>query len=291
MKIAFLGLGAMGYPMAGHIANKTSHEVVVYNRSENKALRWQTEYPGTATNISEAVKHSEIIALCLGRDEDVLNVVLSDDFQDALTPGAIVVDHTTTSYQLTQTLAPRLKQRGVAFVDAPVSGGQDGATNGVLSTMMGGDAEVIKSITPILQTYCRSLTHMGAIGSGQLAKMANQICISGVLSGLSEALVFAEKQGLAIDKLLSAIGGGAAQSWQMDNRGPTMHQRQFDFGFAIEWFIKDLGYCLAQGAATHSDLSATQTTFDKYQALAEQGYHREDTSALIRWYDNQCKAP
>ncbi len=290
MQIAFLGLGAMGYPMAGHLADKSAHRVKVYNRTSEKAQCWAQQHRGEATDLARAVTDSDVILMCLGRDEDVLSVVESADFSDNLKNGAIVVDHTTTSYQLTQTLQTRFAAQQVAFVDAPVSGGQDGAKQGVLTTMIGGEADTIVRIAPLLATYCHKQTHIGAVGAGQLAKMANQICIAGTLSGLSEAIQFAEAQQLDVPTVLEAISGGAAQSWQMCNRGETMHQRQFDFGFAIDWFIKDLGYCLQQAQANGSQLPSTQVALNKYRALAQQGHQREDTSALIRWYDEENRS-
>ncbi|MGY0399296.1 MAG: NAD(P)-dependent oxidoreductase [Ostreibacterium sp.] len=285
MKIAFLGLGAMGYPMAGHLADKTSHQVVVYNRTVSKAKKWASEHNGQAVSLPQAITHSDVILMCLGRDEDVLSIVESADFIKNLKKGAIIVDHTTTSYQLTQKLLRRFTVDNIDFVDAPISGGQDGAIQGLLSAMMGGETPIIENIKPLLQTYCKTQIHIGSVGSGQLAKMANQICIAGVLSGLSEAIQFAEAQQIDTNKLLSAISGGAAQSWQMVNRGSMMHHRDFDFGFALEWFIKDLGYCLDQAKTTDSDLSSTAVAFEKFIELAKRGYNREDTSALIRWYD------
>lgn len=286
MKIAFLGLGNMGYPMAGHLAEKFSDEyaIAVFNRSHEKALAWQAKHPGWALTLSEAVADADVILMCLGRDEDVLSIVESAAFYQRLKPGAIVIDHTTTSAQLSQHVCAFLQPYQVAFIDSPVSGGVDGANNASLSAMVGGDAATIDKVKPLLAAYCQQITHIGGVGSGQLCKMVNQICIAGVLSGLSEGLTFAKAQGIDANKVLAAISQGAAQSWQMQNRGQTMLERQFDFGFAIEWFIKDLGYCLAQAQATQTPLPATASTFEQFQAIAESAA-RLDTSALITYYD------
>lgn len=286
MRVSFIGLGAMGYPMAGHLTKK--YNVSVYNRTFTKAQQWQKEYGGYACqNLAEALQDTDVVFMCLGRDEDVLSIVENPEFLENIAVGMILVDHTTTSYNLAQKLHKICHERGAYFVDAPVSGGQDGAIKGVLSTMMGGDEAIIQKIEPLLNCYCQKQTHIGVTGYGQLAKMVNQICIGGILQGLSEGLKFAENENIDISRLLNAISGGAAQSWQMVNRGETMHKRQFDFGFAIDWMIKDLGYALNRAQENGTDLDFTQQVYDEYQNLSQQGHGRKDTSALILAIDDE----
>ncbi|MBT7150454.1 MAG: NAD(P)-dependent oxidoreductase, partial [Thiotrichales bacterium] len=243
--VTFVGLGTMGYPMAGHLSRSGLFNVSVFNRSSEKSSKWGSEYEGrVAETIEDAVKDADVVITCTGRDEDMMEIVFSDDgMMPHLKNGSIFIDHTTTSFKLAKHLNESLKSKNIAFIDAPVSGGEAGAINGVLSVMAGGDSHILDSCDSIIKTYSKSITLMGDSGSGQLAKMVNQICIAGLLQGLSEGLLFAESENLNMDKLLSAISGGAAQSWQMVNRGKTMHQREFDFGFAIKWMVKDLGYC------------------------------------------------
>lgn len=286
MRVSFIGLGAMGYPMAGHLSQKNA--VLVYNRTAEKAKKWQDEYSGYAcTELAEALVGVDVVFICLGRDEDVLSIVENPEFLENISQDMIIVDHTTTSYNLAQKLNEICNERGAYFIDAPVSGGEAGAQNGVLSTMMGGDATIIRQIQPLLACYCQKQTHIGATGYGQLAKMVNQICIAGILQGLSEGLKFAENENIDITLLLNAISGGAAQSWQMVNRGETMHERQFDFGFAIDWMIKDLAYGLQRGQENGTDLSFTKQVYDEYQKLSQQGHGRKDTSALILAIDDK----
>lgn len=280
MFVTFMGLGAMGYPMAGHLSQK--YDVCVYNRSLNKAQNWIKEYQGRmAEDIATAVQDADIIVMCLGRDEDVLSVVETSEFLDNLKAGAILIDHTTTSFALAQRLHKICQEKQAFFIDAPVSGGQDGAIKGAVSAMMGGEAGIIAKVKPLLDCYCQRQTHIGDIGYGQLAKMVNQICIAGILQGLSEGIKFGESENIDMGKLLNAISGGAAQSWQMVNRGQSMHQRKFDFGFALDWMIKDLGYCLKQAEQNGTALPLTQNVYEQYQELSKQGYGSKDTSALI----------
>ena len=279
----FVGLGTMGYPMAGHLSRSGLFNVSVFNRSSEKSSKWGSEYEGrVAETIKDAVKDADVVITCTGRDEDMMEIVFSDDgMMPHLKNGSIFIDHTTTSFKLAKHLNESLKSKNIAFIDAPVSGGEAGAINGVLSVMAGGDSHILDSCDSIIKTYSKSITLMGDSGSGQLAKMVNQICIAGLLQGLSEGLLFAESENLNMDKLLSAISGGAAQSWQMVNRGKTMHQREFDFGFAIKWMVKDLGYCLDQAEGNNTKLSFTQEVYDRYINLMDKGHTYSDTSVLM----------
>ena len=281
--VTFIGLGTMGYPMAGHLSNSGLFNVSVFNRSSDKSAKWGNEYEGrVAQTIEEAVLDADVVITCTGRDEDMMEIVFSEDGMLAyLKRGSIFIDHTTTSCKLAKHLNKSLKSKGIDFIDAPVSGGEAGAVNGVLTVMAGGDEDILKSCDSIMKTYSKSVTLMGEVGAGQLAKMVNQICIAGLLQGLSEGLLFAESENLNIDKLLSAISGGAAQSWQMVNRGKTMHQREFDFGFAIKWMVKDLGYCLDQSKENKTSLSFTQEIHDRYINLMDKGHAYSDTSVLM----------
>jgi len=281
--VTFVGLGTMGYPMAGHLSRSELFNVSVFNRTSEKSAQWGEAYEGrVALTIEDAVKDADVVITCTGRDEDMMEIVFSDDgMMPHLKKGSIFIDHTTTSFKLAKHLNESLKSKNIAFIDAPVSGGEAGAINGVLSVMAGGDAHILDACDSIIKTYSKSITLMGDSGSGQLAKMVNQICIAGLLQGLSEGLLFAESENLNMDKLLSAISGGAAQSWQMVNRGKTMHQREFDFGFAIKWMVKDLGYCLDQADGNNTKLTFTQEVYDRYTNLMDKGHTYSDTSALM----------
>ena len=281
--VTFIGLGTMGYPMAGHLSNSGLFNVCVFNRSLEKSAMWGNEYQGkVAQTIEEAVSDADVVITCTGRDEDMMEIVFSKGgMLSFLKSGSIFIDHTTTSCKLAKHLNESLGAKEIDFIDAPVSGGEAGAINGVLSVMAGGDQAVLESCESIINTYSKSITLMGEAGSGQLAKMVNQICIAGLLQGLSEGLLFAEAENLDMDKLLSAISGGAAQSWQMVNRGKTMHQREFDFGFAIKWMVKDLGYCLDQAQGNATNLTFTQDVYDRYINLMDKGHTYSDTSALM----------
>ena len=281
--ITFIGLGTMGYPMAGHLSKSNLFNVCVFNRSSEKSTKWGDEYEGkVSSSLQEAVKNADVVITCTGRDEDMMEIVFSDSgMLPYLKGGSIFIDHTTTSFKLAKHLNESLKSKDIAFIDAPVSGGEAGAVNGVLSVMAGGDPDILESCDSIIKTYSKSVTFMGDSGSGQLAKMVNQICIAGLLQGLSEGLLFAESENLDMVNLLSAISGGAAQSWQMVNRGKTMHQREFDFGFAIKWMVKDLGYCIDQAKGNKTNLSCTKEVYDRYVNLIDKGYTYSDTSALM----------
>ncbi len=282
-KVAFLGLGAMGYPMAGHLATRLSAKIMVWNRTTKKAEQCAAQYSlDYSENLIEAIAGADIVFTCLGRDEDVRQVLLGDDgVIAALKPGSIVVDHTTTSAILARELADACSARQLGFLDGPLSGGEEGARNGKLTCMLGGDEAVLEKVMPFLETYCASITHIGSTGAGQLTKMVNQICIAGILQGLSEGIEFAEAENLDLEKVLSAISGGAAQSWQMNNRGRTMHQREFDFGFALKWMVKDLGYCVSQAEQSDTKLNLASDVLARYEQLVEQGHAQKDTSALI----------
>lgn len=283
MKIAFLGLGVMGAPMAGHLQG-AGYEVCVYNRTLTKAQAWQARYQGRVAECArEAVRGAEVVLLCLGRDEDVLEVVLGEEGALAgMAEGAVLVDHSTTSAVLAERLAGECGAKGVDFLDAPVSGGQAGAENGALSVMVGGEAQVLARVRPVLDCYASVVTHIGAHGDGQRCKMVNQMAISGILQGLAEALTFAKEADLALDKVLAAISGGAAGSWQLSNRGQTMCADEFDFGFAIEWMVKDLGYAIAEAKRQGTAVRLNEEVLARYRWLCEQGYQRADTSVLIK---------
>jgi len=283
MKISFIGLGVMGFPMAGHL-HQTGFDVTVFNRSQAKAQRWLEHYQGKiADTVVECVKDADIVFVCVGNDDDVRAMTV--DAQGAfaaMKPGSILVDHTTTSAELAEELGKAAQEVGVRFMDAPVSGGQAGAENGKLTVMCGGEQSLFEALQPIFASYAQSSVLMGEVGQGQRAKMVNQICIAGVLTGLSEGLILAEKSGLDIPTLVDCLKNGAAGSWQMENRAVTMAQDKFDFGFAIDWMIKDLGFCLQEADNQGLRLPLTEQTQAKYQALAKQGMNRLDTSVIIR---------
>jgi 3-hydroxyisobutyrate dehydrogenase-like beta-hydroxyacid dehydrogenase len=280
--VAFLGLGVMGHPMAGHLA-RAGHRVSVYNRSHDKAQRWVTQHGGaSAPTPAAAAAGADVVLMCVGNDADVRAVILgADGALSAMRTGSILVDHTTASAQIAREIHAIAKARGVGFLDAPVSGGQAGAENGKLTIMVGGDAEAFAVAEPVLSHYARAVTLMGGPGSGQLTKMFNQICIAGLVQALAEGIVFAEKAGLDVDRALDVIGKGAAQSWQMDNRGRTMLADIFDFGFAVDWMRKDLGLCLAEARAQGSALPVTALVDQFYAEVQKMGGKRWDTSSLL----------
>jgi len=282
MKVAFIGLGVMGYPMAGHL-QKAGHQVCVYNRNHEKALAWQSEFSGdVALTPALAAKDCELVFACVGNDDDVRQVSLGEDGIFAgLSQGSIFVDHTTASAELAAELGDIAKQNGQYFLDAPVSGGQAGAENGVLTVMVGGEESVFNKAEAVMQAFARFSQLMGPVGSGQLAKMVNQICFVNTVQGLAEGLNFAQKAGLDTDKLLDTIGKGAAGSWQMDNRGKTMCAREFDFGFAVDWVRKDLSIAFEAAEKLGADLTVTKQLDGYYQEIQENGGNRWDTSSLI----------
>ncbi len=282
-KVTFLGLGVMGYPMAGHLA-RAGHQVTVYNRSTPKANAWVADFPGvSAETPCLAARERDIVFCCVGNDDDLRSVTLGEQGAFAgMRPGAIFVDHTTASANVARELYACARDRGVAFVDAPVSGGQAGAQNGLLTVMCGGDQAAFDAVKPVAMAYSRAFTLLGASGAGQLAKMVNQICIAGAVQGLSEAIAFGQKAGLDMNLVLDVIGKGAAQSWQMDNRGKTMVADQFEFGFAVDWMRKDLGLVLEEGRRNGARLPVTALVDQFYADVQGMGGQRWDTSSLIR---------
>ncbi|WJG24607.1 NAD(P)-dependent oxidoreductase [Vibrio furnissii] len=283
MKVSFIGLGVMGYPMAGHLVS-AGFDVSVFNRTQAKAQAWAAQHAGRAAPTVEAcVREADVVLMCVGNDDDVRSMATSE--QGALAfmkPGAILVDHTTTSALLAEELGAAAQKVGVRFMDAPVSGGQAGAENGVLTIMCGGEADLFDALQPVLNAYGRSSVLMGGVGQGQRAKMVNQICIAGVLNGLSEGLILAENAGLDIPTLVACLKNGAAGSWQMENRAVTMAENKFDFGFAIDWMIKDLGFCLDEAERQGVRLPMTENTIAAYRSLSANGEGRMDTSVLIK---------
>jgi 3-hydroxyisobutyrate dehydrogenase len=282
-KVAFLGLGVMGYPMAGHLKTKGGHEVTVYNRTSAKADQWASQFGGkSAKTPKQAAEGQDFVMCCVGNDDDLRQVTLGPDGAFAgMTKGAIFVDHTTASAEIARELYQAAKTGGFDFVDAPVSGGQAGAENGALTVMCGGDAEPFARAEKIIAAYARACNLMGSPGSGQLAKMVNQICIAGLVQGLSEGLHFAKRSGLDIEKLIATISKGAAQSWQMENRYKTMAEGKFDFGFAVDWMRKDLGICLSEARRNGAHLPVTALVDQFYSEVQKMGGKRWDTSSLI----------
>jgi 3-hydroxyisobutyrate dehydrogenase len=282
MKVAFLGLGVMGYPMAGHLKKK-GHDVTVYNRSPGRAEKWAAEFGGaTAATPRAAAQNQDIVFACVGNDDDVRAITLAEDGAFAgMTAGAVFVDHTTDSALVARELHKQAKARGLGFIDAPVSGGQAGAENGLLTVMCGGDPQDYAKVEAAISAYARACRLLGAAGSGQLTKMCNQICIAGIVEGLAEALHFGRNAGLDMEAVIEVISKGAAQSWQMENRYKTMLQGKFDFGFAVDWMRKDLGICLdeARRNGAHLPLAALIDQF--YSEVQKMGGARWDTSSLI----------
>jgi 3-hydroxyisobutyrate dehydrogenase/2-hydroxy-3-oxopropionate reductase len=285
--VAFLGLGVMGYPMAGHLA-RAGHSVTVYNRSAAKAAAWCKEFadslqPAHASTPREAVKNADIVFCCVGNDEDLRAVVLGTDGALAgMKKGATLVDHTTASANVARELYAAAKALGLNFIDAPVSGGQGGAQNGLLTVMCGGDAAIFEATKPAAMAFSRAYTLMGESGAGQLTKMVNQVCIAGLVQGLSEAIAFGQKAGLDMNLVLDVIGKGAAQSWQMDNRGKTMVADKFDFGFAVDWMRKDLGLVMDEAKRNGARLPVTALVDQFYADVQQMGGKRWDTSSLIK---------
>ncbi len=282
-RVAFLGLGVMGHPMAGHLA-RAGHAVTVYNRTAAKAAEWVTAYGGAnAATPREAAAGADIVFACVGNDADLREVTLGEHGAfHGMAPGAVFVDHTTASADIARELDAAATARGLGFADAPVSGGNLGALNGALTVMCGGAPEVFARIQPVAMAFAKAVTLLGPAGSGQLAKMVNQIAIAGLVQGLAEAIAFGEKAGLDMKAVLGVIGKGAAQSWQMDNRGPTMVEGRFDFGFAVDWMRKDLGLVLDEARRQGVRLPVTALVDQFYGDVQAQGGGRWDTSSLIR---------
>ena len=285
--VAFLGLGVMGYPMAGHLAS-AGHAVTVYNRTPSKSIAWCDEFtlgtrPKHAETPRQAAQGADIVFCCVGNDDDLRAVTLGADGAFAgMAPGAIFVDHTTASADVARELYTAAKNIGLQFVDAPVSGGQAGAQNGALTVMCGGDVAAFDAVRPVALAFSRAFTLLGESGAGQLAKMVNQICIAGLVQGLSEAIAFGQSAGLDMNQVLDVIGKGAAQSWQLDNRGKTMVADKFDFGFAVDWMRKDLGLVLDEARRNGARLPVTALVDQFYADVQKMGGQRWDTSSLIK---------
>ena len=281
-KVAFIGLGVMGFPMAGHLKAK-GYDVTVYNRTGAKADAWAQKHGGkSAPTPAAAVKDADFVMTMVGNDKDVEEVILGrDGVLAGMKKGAVLVDHTTASADVARKVYAAAKAKGVPFIDAPVSGGQAGAENGKLTVMCGGESAPFEKAKPVMDSYARAVTLLGPAGAGQLTKMVNQICIASLVQGLSEGIAFAEKAGLDVSLMLDVISKGAAQSWQMENRGKTMHQRKFDFGFAVDWMRKDLGICLDEAKRNGAKLPVTQTVAGFYDEISKNGGQRYDTSSLI----------
>ena len=282
-KLAFLGLGVMGYPMAGHL-QRAGHSVTVYNRTASKAAQWVAEYGGThADTPRAAAADSDIVFACVGNDDDLRSIAVGDAGALAgMKPGAVFCDHTTASASVARELSAAATAKGLHFIDAPVSGGNLGAINGALTVMCGGNATAFAVVQPVAMAFSKAVTLLGDSGAGQLAKMVNQIAIAGLVQGLSEAIAFGEKAGLDMKAVLGVIGKGAAQSWQLDNRGPTMVDGKFDFGFAVDWMRKDLGLVLIEAKHNGARLPVTALVDQFYADLQAQGDNRQDTSSLIK---------
>lgn len=284
MKAAFIGLGVMGYPMAGHLVNKGDHEVAVFNRTFAKAEKWAAEFGGSAHKTPrEAAEGADIVCMCVGNDDDIRSVTYGDDGVLAgMKSGAILIDHTTASAEVAREVGAIATENGIGYLDAPVSGGQAGAENGVLTIMIGGNQASYDAAQPILESYARMHKLLGDVGSGQLAKMVNQICIAGLVQGLSEGIAFGMKAGLDMKAVLEVISKGAAGSWQMDNRGETMVDDQFEFGFAVDWMRKDLGISLDEAKRNGARLPVTAVVDQFYGDVQKMGGGRWDTSSLIQ---------
>tara|TARA_Y100001936_G_scaffold55787_1_gene54651 strand:+ start:532 stop:1395 length:864 start_codon:yes stop_codon:yes gene_type:complete len=283
MKLSFIGLGVMGYPMAGFLS-KAGHDVTVFNRTTSKAEKWCTEYCG---NLSEspkqAAKGAEIVFICVGNDDDVREVILHEDGAiHGLGKSAIIVDHTTASARLAVEVYDEARKHEINFLDAPLSGGQAGAESGQLTIMVGGDKEIFDKVLPVMDCYAKACTLIGEAGSGQKAKMVNQICIASLIQGLSEALHFAKRENLDIAAVMGAISKGAAQSWQMENRWQTMIDDEFDFGFAVEWMRKDLEIAIDEAKRVNANLEVTELINEFYKDIEKIGGKRFDTSSLIK---------
>ena len=287
-RVAFIGLGVMGYPMAGHLA-RCGYKVTVYNRTSEKAQSWVTEYGGkSAPTPAQAAAYAQIVFACVGNDNDVRSISTAPDgVFSTLSAGCVFVDHTTASAQLARELAQIGRDRHIDFLDAPVSGGQAGAQNGALTVMVGGEEDVFERARPVMDSYARAVGLMGPVGSGQLTKMVNQICIAGLVQGLAEGLNFAKRCELDVEQVLEVISKGAAQSWQMENRGVTMNRDEFDFGFAVDWMRKDLDLCLSEARRAGARLPVTALVDQFYADVQARGGGRWDTSSLIQLLRNR----
>ena len=286
-KITFIGLGVMGFPMAGHLS-KEGYNVIVYNRSEEKSKLWVKNHIGTySTSIKEAVSESDIVFSCVGNDTDLREITLGTDKAfSSMKPGSVFIDHTTTSSDIAIELFKKAKELDIHFLDAPVSGGEVGAVKGELTVMIGGENSIFEKIKSIIAAYAKNITLIGGPGKGQIAKMVNQICIAGLIQALSEAISFSEKSGLDTKKVLDAISQGAAGSWQLTNRGETMVDRKFDFGFAVKLMRKDLGICLDHAGNNNISLPITSIVNQFYAEIQRNGGSKFDTSSLLTRFDN-----
>ena len=290
-KVAFIGLGVMGYPMAGYLKSRGGHEVTVYNRTAAKAAKWAAEHGGAhATTPAAAAEGADFVFACVGNDDDLRSVTTgTDGALHGMKRGAIFIDNTTASAEVARELYAAAKEKGCGFLDAPVSGGQAGAENGALTVMVGGDADIYEAARPAIECFAKMVGHMGPAGAGQLTKMVNQICIAGLVQGLSEAVHFAKKADLDVAKVIDVISKGAAQSWQMENRWQTMRDDKFDFGFAVDWMRKDLGICLKTANETGARLPVTALVDQFYAEVQAMGGNRWDTSSLIARLQNADK--
>ena len=284
--VSFVGLGVMGYPMAGHL-KKNGYNVTVFNRTETRAKKWVEEHGGSMGKTpKEACLNAEIVFMCVGRDEDIIEVMEGDNgILSSAKEGLIIVDHTTASAEIARTYFAKLQKRNVAFLDAPISGGQAGAENGALSIMIGGEENDFEVVKPVLQSYGKAIELIGPSGSGQIAKMINQICIAGLVQGLSEAMAFGKKAKVDMEKVLSVISKGAAQSWQMENRYRTMIDGKFDYGFAVDWMRKDLSICFNEAKKNGASLPITEIVDKYYEEVQKNGGNRLDTSSLMTLVD------
>jgi len=282
-KVAFIGLGVMGYPMAAHLKKRGGHDVTVYNRSAAKAEKWASEHGGaSAATPAEAARDKDFVFACVGNDDDLRSVTIGEmgAFQE-MKAGAVFIDNTTASAKVARELAAQAEKRGFGFIDAPVSGGQAGAENGVLTVMCGGEEATFEKAKPVIESYARMVGLMGPVGAGQLTKMINQICIAGLVQGLAEGIHFGKKAGLDIEKVIDVISKGAAGSWQMENRYKTMNAGKYDFGFAVDWMRKDLGICLEEANENGAKLPVTALVDQFYKEVQEMGGKRWDTSSLL----------
>ncbi|KXF76952.1 oxidoreductase [Paramesorhizobium deserti] len=281
--VAFIGLGVMGYPMAGHLKTRGGHDVTVYNRTEAKAKKWAEQFEGKhAATPAETAKDKDFVFSCVGNDDDLRSVTIGENGAFAtMKKGAIFIDNTTASAEVARELAVEAERRGFHFLDAPVSGGQAGAENGVLTVMVGGDEKVFECAQPVIEGYARAVGLMGPVGAGQLTKMVNQICIAGLVQGLAEGIHFGKKAGLDIEKVIEVISKGAAGSWQMENRYKTMNAGKYDFGFAVDWMRKDLGICLEEADRNGALLPVTALVDQFYKEVQKLGGNRWDTSSLL----------
>jgi 3-hydroxyisobutyrate dehydrogenase len=288
-KVAWIGLGVMGYPMAGHIRKKGGHDLAVYNRNVAKAETWAKEHGGsTAPTPADAARDADFVFCCVGNDNDLREVTLGPEGAfNAVRKGAVFIDNTTASANVARELYAAARSKGFDFLDAPVSGGQAGAQNGVLTVMVGGDQAVFDRAKPVIDHYARMVNLIGPAGAGQLTKMVNQICIAGLVQALSEGIHFAQKAGLDLQKVMDTISKGAAQSWQMENRWKTMNEGKFDFGFAVDWMRKDLGICMEESRRNGASLPVTQIVDGYYAEVQKMGGNRWDTSSLIARLDKK----